>query len=543
VLRGRRLVYALTALCLSLFYLAIEWLYIHRLPLGMDEFGGAYILRHLRTALPYRDFPPGKTVLAFYLELPAFLVTPDAWPAMLAVKVEVALIMAAALFVSALILSRHLPAVAVLGSLAMLVSMSTFLERSAELRVDPLAAVFGLASLLALIERRPALAGVFAACAFCCTQKGIYLVLAAQAALLADVARTRSRLAVRTWLRFTVASTAVLVAYLAFWSALASPHVVLEQTFFDKGMVQVARAAIYDIRGQYWLQTLLHNPFFYGLAFMGVLVLLRSWLRDDDSVTIVAPYAAALILLSLWHKQPWPYFFVTLIPTLYVVNAATLAKLLERVPSRRTVVVAVVAIVGIAFPLSRLAFTLERSNALQHATFAAVESLLAPGETYIDGMNMVYTHEQPAREIIWIDAARMRVMQTEGPAALLALIRKIDAGRPKLWIINYRTLATPPLVRAYLRSQFAPLWGNVDYYAPVVPPGRFELHFDGRYATERSVRIDGIDVAAGTPVPLRRGVHALMDTRPVRLHLQPPSDAVLDPRFAAGGDLFAGIFD
>ena len=44
-------------------YLALQAVYILRLPLVMDEFQGAHTVFRLTARLPYRDFQPYKTVL------------------------------------------------------------------------------------------------------------------------------------------------------------------------------------------------------------------------------------------------------------------------------------------------------------------------------------------------------------------------------------------------------------------------------------------------------------------------------------------------
>src|SRR5260221_6446019 len=114
----------------------------------MDEFLSAYVLRLFATHLPYRDFQPPKTALGAYLELPAFLSTTNAWNAMRLVKFELAALTALAIFVAALILARHVRPAAVLTASAMFVVMSTLLERSAELRFDPITAILALFFLL-----------------------------------------------------------------------------------------------------------------------------------------------------------------------------------------------------------------------------------------------------------------------------------------------------------------------------------------------------------------------------------------------------------
>ena len=535
-----RMAFVFGVLGITLTYLLVETRYITHFPLGADEFLDMYVLQMFRGGLPYRDFTPPKTVLAFYLDLPVFAAVGDPWRAMLAVKLEHAILAAATMFGGALVLGRRLPTAAVLGALAMLVTMSTFLERSAELHVDQIAAVFGFLSLLALIERRPMLAGLFAAGAFLSTQKGVYFVLAGQAGLLAELGRVRTARMRATWLRFTFSSAAILAAYLAFWSLFASPRTVIRDVFLDRSIVQIASTVIYTIRSHYWLQTFVQNPLFYGIAAAGAVVLLGRWPRaaEDDRFAILAPYILALSLLAAWHKQPWPYFIALVVPPLFIVNAVFLAELRHRPRAAF-----VLAIIAAAIPLARFDVTMRRDNTFQRATFTTALSLLAPNETYIDGASMIYTQEQAASEFVWLDWVRMKALRDASPAQLMPLIHRIDTARPKLMLLNYRTAALPPTLQLYARSQFAPLWGNILYYAPVIAPPVFELHFDGTYLADRPARIDDIDIAAGARLPLHRGWHTMRASHPIRLRLLAPPGTPFDPRFAAGGELLRNGFD
>jgi hypothetical protein len=536
----QRIAFALGTLGLVLAYLAVETRYILHIPFGVDEFAGAYILRMFRGAVPYRDFTPPKTVLGFYLQLPVFAAVADPWRAMLAVKFEHAILAASVMFGAALLLGRRLPAAPVLGALAMLMTLSPFLEQGAELRVDSTAAAFGFISLLALIERRPALAGIFAAGAFLCTQKGVYFVLASQAGLLADLARARTPRARSAWLRFTVSSGATLAAYLACWSVVASPGTVLRGIFLDKNIVQIATTNIYSIRGLFWFQTAARNPLFCALAATGLILLFRRWLapKEDDPLAILAPYILALSLLAAWHKQPWPYFIAMIAPPFFMVIAVALAELWQW---RRATIL--FAIVGAAIPLARLGVTLQRDSAYQRATFNTAQALLAPNETYLDGTNMIYTRDQAAPEFVWLDWVHMEALRGTPPAQLMPLIGRIDAARPKLMLLTYRTAALPPTLLMYAHTQFAPLWGNILYYAPVIAQPAFDLHFDGTYLAEGPARIDDIAVTGGTRLTLRRGRHTLTAAQPVRLRLLPPPTVPLDWHFSGGGELLQNGFN
>ncbi len=142
----------LIAAGLSLLYLLIQAVYLWRLPLVMDEFDGANEAYQLLDLTPYKDYRPYKTVLGYYVQLPPLLLTSDPWTGLMLSKFWLALINAAAIFASTLALaSIFSPPAALVGQL-LLISVTTFLERSSEIRVDMLTAWFGLASFLLLLK-------------------------------------------------------------------------------------------------------------------------------------------------------------------------------------------------------------------------------------------------------------------------------------------------------------------------------------------------------------------------------------------------------
>ncbi|HXG58327.1 MAG TPA: hypothetical protein VNL91_04850 [Thermoanaerobaculia bacterium] len=538
---SRRAAIVASAVLLAL-YLIIELAYIQRLPLVMDEFLGAHTLEQFANALPYRDFKPPKTVLAFYAQLPARLAVGDAWNALLAVKREIAVLFAVVLGVAILRLGRRFETRGVVASLALLVTMSTFLERSSELRTDPLAAMAGLLTLLALMERRWLVGGTLAAIAFLCTQKGIYVIASAEAALL--ILWLRRREGSRAWLRFNASAAALVILYVAFWSMFASPADVLRNMLFDPAVIRIATESLYAIRARFWLQTLGRNPLFYGVALASMLHLgRRCWNRQSSSeIETLVSFGTVFVALSLLHKQPWPYFFVHLIPILFVINTAGLSDFFSLAGRRVRTAGSVVLAAGIVFSILRVPVVLQRDQSLQRATFHAAERLLDEGETYIDGTSMIYTRRQAVADLSWLDAPSLRALQQRDEASQLALVRSIDAARPKLVIENYRTVVLPKLVRMYIGSQFAPVWGNILLYAPVVVPPRFHLNHSGLYAVSADAKIDGTIVAGGATVRLRAGTHAIESSGPVRLRLLPEAVS-FDSRFASGGELFPAVYD
>lgn len=539
--------FRIAAAALIGFYLAIELAYVIRAPRVMDEFVDAFIVRQFETKLAYRDYAPPKTVLAFYIELPPLLLR-DGWDAMTAVKIELALLNALLLAAAAAVLARRLDPRAVIASLALMVVMTNYLERSAELRVDPVAALLGLASLLCLISRRPVLAGIAAAASFLSTQKAIYFVAAAAFALIALCLRDRSRARVRDLLSFAVAAGGTLAIYIASWSAVSSLRGVVGSVFFNANVASVALADFYDIRWKYWSQTLVRNPFFYALALAGLIIAARRWLasKPDNLGDFIAPYSLTIVFLCIWHKQPWPYFFVFLVPTLFVLNTATLDAFLARVRPRWAIVAFAIAFTlpGLLLPLSRIPHALARDSGFQRAMFHAGDQLLGPGETYVDGTSMLYRHEEALPVFEWLDAMGLQHLRKMPESELRNLVGSLPGNPPKLLLWNYRLAGLPPGLLAYFATQYRPVYGNLFLYAPIVGGSQFTIHFDGGYRVEGTeASVDGVSVRTGAIIQLKRGLHSLAADRPLRLRLLPPAGIDVDPRYADPNDLFPNVYD
>jgi hypothetical protein len=244
---------------------------------------------------------------------------------MLAAKVQIAAITSVILAGVSLRLRRHFTAPAILGALLLLCSQSTFLERASELRVDMLSALFGLISLLAFLERRAVLAGVAAAGAVLMTQKGAYFVLSLGGATAFLLLRWRRWTLLAEAARMGLAAVGAFAAYVCFWCVVGSPKVVWQSMF--EGPRRIAFEPLYDL-SHFWTQTLERNPIFYALGAAGWLMLCpaRRGSTDTASERLWA-YSLVHVALCIWHKQPWPYFFVMLIPTIWVLGAAALDRL------------------------------------------------------------------------------------------------------------------------------------------------------------------------------------------------------------------------
>jgi len=541
--RQQRVAAGLLALPL-LAYLAVELVYVTHLPLGMDELHGASTVHKLQHAVPYMDFEPYKNVLGYYLQLPFLLLGRSSWDQMIAVKIGMAMITAAVIYACALALTRQLKLSSVLLATLLLCSMSTFLERSAELRVDMLTSLAGLVSLMALLAGRFGLAGALAGISFLVSQKGIFFCVAGGAAMLARALAPPQRRpagALRDGVVFGVAAVAPVTLYFALFAALSSALLVADKSL---GVArEMAMLDLYRTLQRFWWQTANRNPLFYGLALLGIGAAFERSQRGtaaDASAQrdrILWSYGATVLVLCFSHKQPWPYFFVMLIPTLWVVIAVTL----EALPHKGPVFWMVFALAGVVVPLSRGDDVLARDSQYLRYTIEVAEQLLAPGERYLAGIDMVHTRQQ-ASGLGWLDRRKLEALRKRGGA----LIEQLSANPPKVVIWNYRIDGLPELTRRFLRTQYRPFWASVHTYAPTTSAERFELAYGGRYMLRdtKSAVIDGQRIAPGKSIALRAGPHRA-DRRSVRLQWLPPValQKRLDPKVRKERQLFDNVYD
>ncbi len=531
-----------SVLLIILLFAAIQIFYAQRLALVMDEFDGVYEAHRLRRDVPYRDFTPYKTVLGYYIQYPATLVASTVWGRIVALKVELVIINALMLGAAGLYCSRFLSGGATAISLAMLAASSVMLERAGEIRVDMLTAWAGLWSFLFLIRGRFALAGALGALSFAVSQKAALYVIASDVVLIAAIAMDRDRRAAfRSFAAFNIAAAAGLLAYLGFWSVVGDPQTVLRATFLAAS--QTAMTVDYDIQWRFWSQVLVRNFFFFLMAGAAVVVLVRR--RDDAVARGVSVYAAVLLLLSAVYTQPWPYFFVILFPTLFVLVAA----FLDRIGSPRLLVAACV-VLGVLYPLHRLLVVPDRSNEYQRYNVSLAAALLGEGETYLAANDIIHDREQAVRSLSRLDAIGLRLLEERGPQHHEQLIRDLDRNPPKLIIGTYRIYHLPQMMLEYIAQQYARLSGSVYLYAPLVPRGEGTLNvrFPGRYRVEvqtgGSAVVDGDAVPNGTMIDLQAGPHRIATPAPLRLRLLPAGiEALIDPQYADERIFYPQVYD
>ncbi len=352
---------------------------------------------------------------------------------------------------------------------------------------------------------------------------------------------------------FAVGATVVLMSYVLIWSLSSSVGAVLSAMFVAPQAV--ALESLYEIRRLYWAQTILRNPLFYALGLLGLIRLIRLAKSEVKPyrARLLCAYGVTLLALGIWHKQPWPYFFLLLIPTVFVLNVAFFDGLRRRGSHRllgmSAPMMAVYLTLGVGYPLTRVPANLSRSSAFQRQMVELSNSMLLTGDTYLAGIDMLSEHEQPVESLRWLDGPRRRALQGASPAELVTIVDSLERAPLKLVVDNYRLTELPHQIRAFVDTNYDPLWGNIMIYAPWAEnlDGQLALKFSGNYVVKAPpglpVSIDGKAVTPAGPVWLERGLHRYESAEPFRLRFEPQGwRERARPEFQSPQELFPNVY-
>ncbi len=240
-----------------------------------------------------------------------------------------------------------------------------------------------------------------------------------------------------------------------------------------------------------------------------------------------------LFACCLWHKQPWPYFFLLLIPTGFVLASSLFHNEIDKSNRLSIPLLIVFAALAIGYPLQRVPVVFDRDNNGQRNTIQVAEKILEEGDSYLAGVAMIFTHEQ-TKGLEWLDRAALNRLRRQNANQL---IRRFKDSPPKILIMNYRLRSLPRGAYRYLANNYRHFHGNVHIYCPSIAASarHFDLGYRGNYRILFSAKpasktmIDSREVRSGT-VHLEKGKHTLDAQTNFRLCLQPDGlQDVADP--------------
>ena len=434
---------------------------------------------------------------------------------------------------------------AALVSLILLLSVSTYMERSFRLRSETPAILFAALALWLLVAAdglprlgRIAWAGLMTGCAFLCTQKAIYFNGALGLGLVTAfwLHASLPRAVVAGAVLFVGWAVALLVYGFVFggFDLLA----VLWHLAIGPADLAMNGGSLYKGLGQFIGQTLGRNIAVYSIFFIGLLLALTKLRRNAPGVTIAAVFTAILTALVFTHNQPWPYVFVMALPFLALWGSVLWMRFVAR-PERMTISLFAVMLVVMSSFVRNISY-LDHNNQMQLDVIRSAETIVGPNGTYFDGIGMLPTHfESPRR---WLD--RSAIAQIE--ARRDDVVEALAATPPDLIIETSRTDRLPEAFAAWVAARYvmlAPgllvpgksLTPNVSATLIVAVPGRFVLE-----DPSQRLLIDSAPVHL--PVDLAPGTYTLATVSadaPTRLI---PEGVAIPARQAPRAPLFSAIY-
>jgi hypothetical protein len=435
------------------------------------------------------------------------------------------------------------------------VAFSTFMERSFRTRSEPLALFFATTALWIVTSRRHelkfiALAGVLSGLSFLATQKAIYFNFALGLALVVDVAVRRRPL--RGLTEGAVLILGWSIALLAYSIVLSGEQAgqVLRHLFLGPKQLAIEGGAYYTGMHFYILRMVQHNVLPGLICCLGLILTLLRVREDTAERRVAAIFSLTITILVFNHSQPWPYVFIMVVPFLALWAPGALQAMADKMTSARPVVV--LLILGAVLSLARNVYYLGHDNRQQLRVLAQAESILLPGEVYLDGIGMLAQRPDAGRA--WWDRPAISRLQARHAAGERDPLDHVFAAQPKVVILSYRTANLGPVLAPYTEGSYVRIQPNLMVAGTVIRAGEtkeFTARWGGNY---RLYGLDGAPLSLAFTLddkPARDVVSVALG--PHRLTLPPnappaallPADIDIAFQFPPAPDrqLFAQIYD
>ena len=402
---------------------------------------------------------------------------------------------------------------------------TTFIERSFRIRSDMIATFLALLAVHSYLSlgswRRTAVAGLWLGLAFCTTQKSVYFIAAFCIAYAAAGRKCLSR-PVRDFLIFTAAGVLVFLIYLLVFGRGGYYIEVLKKTFLEDLAVKAALGTsfqeYFDTHWHYHVQTFVRNIAFYCLSFIGLTWALMRWRQHRPEQNFVAIYSLAVLIFIFFHRSPWPYVFILVIPFLGIYAgwlSVRIQQALEQAPRLLLAPALALLLVTAVDAILRHKSHLSITNEAQLRAVRAAEAILGPKDTYYDGVRMIGTRRPASPVVLYVPTINRLVehWETEG----LELMEELLRNRCKVVIYTHNCLAgLPEGFHRFLQAHYVLIDQNVFVAGAEVTtsPAEVMLVWGGPYG----VRVEGechdltIDGKATNPsaiVPLHAGRHSI----------------------------------
>lgn len=400
--------------------------------------------------------------------------------------------------------------------LMLLLSVSTYMERSFRLRSETPAILFAALSLWVVVRARvlPTMrsvlaAGVLTGCALLCTQKAVYFNVALGIALVVAfwygagvmAALRAAGLLIAGWVAAVLAYCAVM--------GRADALAVLRQLFIGPAELATTGGSLYEGLERFIYQTLLRNMPFYVIFVVGLLIALFRYRALPAGTQIAAIFTLIVTALVFAHNQPWPYIFAMCLPFLALWAPILWERIVAAAPKRRKFGSIVVALL-VVMTFGRNVDYLDHPNTEQLKLVRTAEAILGPEGTYFDGIGLLPNVPDTPRR--WLDAPGIARVK----AAPEGLMDALNETPPDLIIETYRTDNLPQTFGEWIADHYVAVApGLLVRGAELVPgaPAQLNVLETTRFAVSggagaQGLRVDGANVTL--PIALSAGTYDVL---------------------------------
>jgi hypothetical protein len=520
-----------------LLYFILEWLSIHQKALCNDDFWLTYHNIEYLKGIPYRDFPPYKSVLGYYAFLPGLLWSPHLHgiTPFIHMKLWITCLNIMGLLSISVWMRKFYPPKAILFTLLTIILSPMFLYSSTQIRVDFLAYLFASCSVLLIKEKRYFWSGICLGIGFCICQKTIWFLSAMQLALgLQWVLQYRNKIYFKNILHFNIGFLLVLSAYIGFWSYQSHIDVVLKSLFIEP----------YILNGVSFYQknTALKQFIFVNnhiwIILLCIALVYEIFFAKPKAIFEIT-YTASLFLILLMCKQPFFYLFLALVPGLLALFPKTLTNLENQDPLTLSWLnfspFLILFIINLSYIYPQISATSYQDYNIQMA-----QDLLGPHDTYMAGNFILIDKKQSISGLKHLDGPEvdyinhpdkqlLPIMRLSSlyyaPTSIQKIINDVQISPPKIYIDNKNFHDLSPKFQRFLQTQYQHFWGSIFVYAPAVAAGQqvVHIHHAGVYKiqSEHAISLHGYTYAPNMTIHLKKQPYTSQAKSNYRLVLIP----------------------
>ncbi|CDZ76732.1 hypothetical protein BN59_01007 [Legionella massiliensis] len=382
--------WSLGILCLA--YLIFEGFFVFYAALSMDDFWLSYHNYQYKSALPYRDFPPYKTVLGYYLFLIPLSLFHGVLKPLIYTKLWVAILNALCMGGLGIWLRKFFDSLAILYALLLVAVLELFLFYSVDIRVDIITYWTCLIAVLFVFEEKYAFAGLTIGLSFLVCQKAVWYIIAINCGLVCHwMVDARHWKMVKDIFIFNLSALIILCSYILFWTYFSSFQTVLNSIFYEAYIVSSDNWFVDHKYYNYWRFSFIvnNNPGFllWPIAYLGLFVF------PIKKRAFITSYATVIAIFILLCKQPFSYYLLAGLPMYLIVYSAFFSAVLkgDRLSKNNKKLIVIFSVLYILFLLF-LFFKLSMQSSYLIAVFIPISLIVLCSVDVVENWQAIFNN-------------------------------------------------------------------------------------------------------------------------------------------------------